>query len=48
MLVNAKYPHLLVYSFADHNSNLFFGDIMKVNTFKDVSESKKKKNGQRS
>ena len=40
-LINEKYPHISVYSCAAHNLNSLISDIMKVDTFKSVSDSAK-------
>ena len=40
-LINEKYPHISVYSCAAHNLNSLIGDVMKVDTFKSVSDSAK-------
>ena len=40
-LINEKYPHISIYSCAAHNLNSLIGDIIKVGTFKSVSDAAK-------
>ena len=38
-IINEKFPHISVYSCAAHNLNSLISDILKLNTFKSVTNN---------